>query len=192
MEPFYELLLEDFLLMKFMIINFNRFRIRIADHVNSHFGTIKAPFYRNRTIHIGIHTHTQTNAIDRNILAAESVGSTVKNLLIVLAMRTINHKSIRFTAAYNSAGISDHLTNFQTDAAENFIPVCIAEPFIDDAEMIDVDNDGIHFHILMVLIKKFSIMIEKLTIVEIGKGISFRDLDREAVLKKFNRAADTC
>lgn len=107
-------------------------------------------------------------------------------------MGTVDHEGVCFSAADNSAGVCDHLANFETDASEDFVTVGVAESFIDHTEMVDVDDDGVHFHGFMVLIEKLCIVVEEFTVVEIGKGIAFGGLDGETILKELDGAADTC
>ena len=92
----------------------------------------------------------------------------LQDLPVVLSMRAVDHKGIRFPAADDPSGIFDDLPDLLADTAEHIITIGCAEPFIDHMKMIDIHHDGIHFHILMMLIETLCIAIEILPVIQFG------------------------
>ena len=137
-----------------------------------------------------IYPHTQTDPIQRNIFAGQTFGSRFEDLLIVFPVRAIDQKGIGFLTADDPARIGNHFPNFEPDPFQHFIAIGIAETIVDDAEMVNINDDSIHIERFMILVKKFRIVEKVFAVIEICQRIAFRCLDGKPVFKQFNGSSD--
>ena len=155
--------------------------------IGRHLGPIEPPLHIDTLVNIGIHPHAQPDPAFSGAFVRQKDRRLVQDLAIILSVRTVDHKRVRIPAADDPAGVLHHFTHLLADLAQDLVSVGSSVPLVDDMEMVDIQNNGIHIYIRMILVELFRIAVEIFPVVQSGQRIPFRRLDDIPVFIKFDR-----
>ncbi len=106
-------------------------------------------------------------------------------------MGAVHQKNIRLAAADDAARIMHHLSCFLADTAKHLVRVGAAIALIDGAEAVDIQNDGVHRGIPVILVVLLGIAEEELAVIQTGQRIALGRLDNLPSLEQLNGTAHT-
>ena len=186
-EVIQQLVFIQFLFVKLIIIIGYGLFIRVASGIGSHLRPVEAAFNVDAFIYIGVYAHAQVNPVavcDGTVIKTR--GGLLHHFLIMLAVAAIDQKGVGFQAAGEAAGFAEQQTDQVGNVAKDGIAVLLAVPLVDDMEMVDVHQDGIHGNLFITQIELLGVTEKILPVVEPGKGILFRRLDQFPVFCQFD------
>ena len=122
------------------------------DRVCGGLGIVKAPLDLKRLVHVGIHTHAQPNAIFRNILTCKAIRCLIQHSPVVLSVRAVDQEGVRAPAAAHAADLAADLPHPCADPGQHAVAVLLSVALIQHVEVVDVQYDGVHGHIGIVLV----------------------------------------
>ena len=179
-----------FALVQFGIIKRNCLFVCVAAQVGSHFGPVKAALYINCLIDVLIHADAQPDVV-AGVVFIQIDGSIFQQFVIVQPLAAIYKESIGFQTAGEPPCLFYHRANLFRRAPEDQISVFFSVPFIDDMEMVDIDEERVHGEILIAFCKLSRIAEKIFAGVQFCYRISFGRLDQFAVFGQFNGTLDT-
>ena len=106
-------------------------------------------------------------------------------------MRAVDQEDVRFSAADDSAFVVHHLPRLLAHAAQHFVRIGAAIALVDDAEAVDVQHDGVHGCIPVMLVVLLGIAEEEFTIIQAGQRVALRGLYDPPAFEQFDGAANS-
>ena len=107
-------------------------------------------------------------------------------------MRAVNEEGIRSAAAAYAAHLAGYLTDALSDPGEHAVAVLLSIALIQHMEMVDVQNNGIHQHIVIMLIIHADIAVEVVGVEQVRQAVALRGLDDAGLFRDLDTAVDAC
>ena len=107
-------------------------------------------------------------------------------------VRTVQKECVCLLPARQTSFRTNCFEQLRSDLTQYFISVISAVALIDHAEMIDVDDHGIHFRVFVIMIVLLSIAVEELLVIQAGQRVPFCRLDYLSVFGQFDDTQHSC
>ena len=163
-----------------------------ANRVGCHLSAVEASFDFQRLVDRLVHAHAQPCLGIFGVLVSDSPGGFLENGFVILAMGAIRHERVSFASADDAASFVYSGEKLVCDAAQHFVAVIRAEAFVDEAEVVDIDDDGIHVRVYVVVVELLGVLVEVLAIEQASQLVALRFGDDEPVFVQFDCALDAC
>ena len=85
---------------------------------------------------------------------------------IIRPMGAVDVEGVRLVAADDAAGILDDVAHALADAPQHLVAVGLAIALVDHVEVVHVDHDGVHGHVLVVHVVLLGVAIEEFLVVQ--------------------------
>ena len=177
--------------MHFGIVYADCFPETAPDRVGGDLRIIKAALDLKRFIHLRVYAHAQPDAVRGNILIHKALGCFGQNAVIILPVRAVDQEGVRAAPACHTADFPGYLADLPADTRKHAVSVLLSIALIKHMEMIDVQNDCIHQHFLIVLVIHPDVAEEVIEVEKVRQAVAFRGLDDAALLGKLDTPGDT-
>ena len=189
MEAFKKLLFEELRFLQLPVIIDDRTGKAALRCIRSQLGTVEAPLNLDGFVDIGVNAEAEPQP---HIPAVAEIKVRVfKKLFVIVHVRAVQEKCIRFLAARNTAPLLHEFFELPADIAQHRVCAFSSVALIDDMEMVDVHDDGIHFLIPVIQVILVGISIEEFFVVKTGKVVTLRAADDVPVFAELNGPAHT-
>ena len=186
MEILNQLLVKEFLFVQGLIVKTDGVAEASAHRVGGDLCPVEASLDIQGFVNIFVHAHTQADTAARSVVALKAVGCSVQDGAVIPAVGTIDHEGIRLAPTHNAALFPHHIAHPLANAAQDGITAGGSEALVDHAEVVDVDDDGIHGRFPVVLVELFTVAVEILPAVKPREHIAFGREDDLSVFDEFN------
>ena len=159
--------------------------------IGGNLGPVEATLKLKGFIHIGIHAHAQPHPVVGVLFPRQAHRGVIQYRLVVLPMRTVDQKDVRLPAADDPTLVMDHLPCLLAHAPQHLVRIGAAIALVDDAEAVDVQHDGVHGRIPVMLVVLFRVAKEEFAVVQASQRITLRGMNDFPSLKQLNGSANS-
>ena len=99
-------------------------------------------------------------------------------------------EAVSLVAAGDALGLSEHGGDLAADAAQHLVAEVAPVHGVDRVELLDVQHDGVHVHLRMVLEHPVAVFHEEVAVVKPGEAVALRGGDQLPALAQLDDAAD--
>ena len=184
-----ELLRVELLLMQGLIVIPDHTCIDSLDGIRCHLGAVEALLHLHRPVCVEIDAHAEPHAVLSRVLPHKAGSYLLHELLIVLPVRTVDHKGVRLPAANDPSPFVNEGLYTVRDLFQHDIPVCLSIALVEHPEVVDVHDDGIGLNLGMMRVILLCVTVKVFLVIQTGEGIPLGVIDDVPVLKKLNGPA---
>ena len=113
-------------------------------------------------------------------------GDVREKCLVIRAVRAVDEEGVRLPPADNAARIRHQIPDSPAHIAQNAVSVSRAETLVEHAEMVDIQHDGVHLHLPVMLVELLRVAVKELPVIQPRQRIALRGADDLPVLGQFD------
>ena len=107
----------------------------------------------------------------------KALGRLVQYAAVVVPVGAVDIKGIRAAAASRAANLTGYLADALADPGKHTVAILLSIAFVEHVEMADIQHDGIHRHIRVMLVIQPDEAEEIIEIEEVCQTVALRRLD---------------
>ena len=161
-----------------------------ANRVSCHLGAVEASLDLECLVDRLIYAHAQPCLGVFGILVGDSLRGLFENGFVILAVGAIRHERVSFASADDATSFAHSGEKLVCDATQHFVTVIRTEPLVNEAEVVDVDDNGIHVRGAVMVVELHGILVKVLAVEQAGQLVAFGFRDDEPVFVQLDCALD--
>ena len=170
-------------LMHLRVVDANCLLITASYSVCGNLCVVKAAVDLERLVYLRIHAHAQTDPVLRNLLVHEALRRLVQYALVVFGVGAVDKEYVRFATAAHTADLTGYLTDALSDSGEHAVSILLSVALVQHVEVVDVQHDGIHGHIGVMLVVHPNVAQEVVEVKQVRQAVALGGLDDVALLR---------
>ena len=177
--------------MHVVVIDADSLQMTTFSRVRSGFRIVETALDFNRLVNFRVHTHAQPHPVFRRVLAGQSLRCLFQQAFIIFPMGAIDKESVAAATASDTADFARNLADSVSDPGKHAIAVLLAITFVQHMEIVDVEHDGVHRHVGVVLVVHANVTQEEIEREKVCHAVTLGSLDDAPLFRKLYAAINT-